>query len=128
MIFEPDGSWICLGEAGGEQWHVNGHLFDFSDRLHRVELRGSCPEDQFDQLLACFGWPETTLTFETVREGLTLNECDFRRRISDALTRGSIVFDESASARRHRGDNLRQCCFTEKTYRPSGPAHVGSEG
>ena len=78
MIFEPDGSWIWSGEHADSQWHMNGHLFDFSGTLHRVELRGWCPADQFDRLLACFGWPEVTLTFEMVREGIQLNERDFR--------------------------------------------------
>ena len=84
MIFEPDGSWILSGESDGEQWHVNGHLFDFSGTLHRVEMRGWCPMDQFDRLLACFGWPATTIMFETVREGLRLTEPDFRLAVVSA--------------------------------------------
>ncbi len=78
MIFEPDGSWVWSGETDGAQWHVNGHLFDFSGTLHRVELRGWCPVDQFDRLLTCFGWPAVTLQFEMVREGLQLFESEFR--------------------------------------------------
>jgi hypothetical protein len=84
MIFEPDGSCIWSGEADGTQWHVNGHLFDFDGRLHRVELSGWCPADQFDRLLACFGWPETSLTFEMVREGLQLTETEFRAAMFSA--------------------------------------------
>ncbi len=77
MIFEPDGSWVWSGETNGEQWHVNGHLFDFSGTLHRVELRGWCPADQFDRLLTCVGWPAIEVTFEMVREGLQLSESEF---------------------------------------------------
>lgn len=78
MIFEPDGSWIWSGGAGSERWQVNGHLFDFAGRLHRVELHGACPRKEFDQLLTCFGWPEELLTFELVREGVRVSEDEFR--------------------------------------------------
>jgi hypothetical protein len=84
MIFEPDGSWIWSGEADGSQWHINGHLFDFDARLHRVEISGWCPADQFDRLLTCFGWPETALTFEMVREGLKFTEAEFRTAMLSA--------------------------------------------
>lgn len=91
MIFEPDGSWIWSGSisgdsAAGSQWHVNGHLFDFSGRLYRVELHGWCPVDQFDRLLTCFGWPAVTLTFEMVREGLQLSEAEFRAAMQQAAS------------------------------------------
>jgi hypothetical protein len=78
MIFEPDGSWIWSGGSGSERWQVDGHLFDFADRLHRVELRGACPPAAFNELLACFGWPVQQLTFELVQEGLQLSEAEFR--------------------------------------------------
>jgi hypothetical protein len=84
MIFEPDGSWIWSGEIAGEQWHVNGHLFDFAGTLHRVELSGWCPADQFDRLLACFGWPAVAITCEMVREGLQLTESEFRASMPSA--------------------------------------------
>ncbi|NOY30601.1 MAG: hypothetical protein GXP28_10675 [Planctomycetes bacterium] len=79
MIFEPDGSWVWSGGAGETRWQIDGHLFDFEDRLHRVELRGECPEEAFNQMLACFGWPRAELTFEQVLEGVTLDEKAFRR-------------------------------------------------
>lgn len=82
MIFEPDGSWIWSGEQAGRQWHVNGHLFDFSGSLHRVELQGWCPADQFDRLLACFGWPQVVLRYEMVRAGVQLSEAEFRATAS----------------------------------------------
>ena len=78
MLFEPDGSWIWSGGIEPARWQVDGHLFDFEDRLHRVELRGECPLDAFDQLIACFGWPQTDLTFELVLEGTQLDEVEFR--------------------------------------------------
>jgi hypothetical protein len=78
MIFEPDGSWIWSGGVGHDRWQVDGHLFDFDGRLHRVELHGTCPREDLDKLLACFGWPEQRLIFELVREGLWLSEAEFR--------------------------------------------------
>jgi len=85
MIFEPDGSWIWSGggvDIVADRWQIDGHLFDFEDRLHRVELRGNCPEESFDQLLTCFGWPQAELTYEQVKEGTTLDEKEFRQRAS----------------------------------------------
>jgi hypothetical protein len=78
MIFEPDGSWVWSGGVGPERWQVDGHLFDFSERLYRVELHGECPEEQMDQLLGCFGWPGVTLSFEMACEGVLLDEAQFR--------------------------------------------------
>jgi len=78
MLFEPDGSWILSGGVGAERWQIDGHLFDFDDRLHRVELHGECPPEAFDQLLTCFGWPATELIFEQVLEGVRLEEAEFR--------------------------------------------------
>ena len=80
MIFEPDGSWIWSGDVGPDRWQVDGHLFDFDDRLHRVELHGNCPEQAFDQLLKCFGWPRQPMFFEQVQQGVRLSETEFRLR------------------------------------------------
>jgi hypothetical protein len=82
MMFEPDGSWIFSGGFGKNRWQVDGHLFDFDERLHRVELHGQCPPESFDALLACFGWPETELIFEQVLEGVRLRDAEFRRAAS----------------------------------------------
>jgi hypothetical protein len=76
---EPDGFFLISGDHDGQRWQVDGHLFDFAGRLHRVELHGACPPDTFDALLACFGWPQTQLAFELVHEGVALGEGTFRR-------------------------------------------------
>ena len=85
MIFEPDGSWIWSGGVGRDRWQVDGHLFDFAGRLHRVELHGKCPPAALDDLLRCFGWPEQQLTFELVREGVRLDDAEFRRRAASRV-------------------------------------------
>lgn len=79
---EPDGFFVLAGGQGPTHWRVSGHLFDFGGRLHRVELHGDCPAESFDALLACLGWPATPLAFELVREGIALDEQDFRQYAS----------------------------------------------
>lgn len=93
MIFEPDGSFVISGRARAhseragsppapvDRWQVDGHLFDFADRLYRIELHGQCPPAVFDNLLRCVGWPAQRVLFEMVREGATLEETEFRRRV-----------------------------------------------
>ena len=80
LIFEPDGSFVVSGEVGTDRWQVDGHLFDFAGRLHRVELHGQCPPEVCDELLRCVGWPQQPLLFEIVREGVAVDEQEFRRR------------------------------------------------
>jgi hypothetical protein len=80
MIFEPDGSFVVSGnDELGHRWQVDGHLFDFADRLQRYEIHGHCPAADFDELMRCVGWPDQRLTFETVLEGLKLDERAFRK-------------------------------------------------
>jgi hypothetical protein len=76
---EPDGFFVISGDQDGRRWQVDGHLFDFNDRLHRIELHGDCPPEALDALLKCFGWPGTPLLFELVMEGVALDEAAFRR-------------------------------------------------
>lgn len=75
---EPDGFFVIAGDAAGRRWQLDGHLFDFNGRLHRVELHGQCPPESFDGLLTCLGWPATALAFELVMEGVALEEAAFR--------------------------------------------------
>ena len=76
---EPDGYFVFSGHAESQRWQIDGHLYDFSDRLHRVQLAGCCPREHFDLLLACFGASQAELVFELTREGVVLDEVEFRR-------------------------------------------------
>jgi hypothetical protein len=76
---EPDGFFVIAGDHDGRRWQVDGHLFDFGMRLHRVELHGECPPAEFDALLRSVGWPEARLAFELVMEGVALDEAAFRQ-------------------------------------------------
>lgn len=78
LDIEPDGFFVVTGDHDGHRWQLDGHLYDFNDRLHRVELHGQCPSDALDALLRCLGWPATPLIFELVMEGLALDEPAFR--------------------------------------------------
>jgi hypothetical protein len=84
MIFEPDGSFVISGDEASVRWQVDGHLFDFAGRLHRLELHGECPQAAFDELLQCVGWPVQSLRFEMAREGMKLDEREFRERVGNA--------------------------------------------
>jgi hypothetical protein len=83
---EPDGFFVISGDLNGKRWQLDGHLFDFGDRLHRVELHGDCPPESLDAILACIGWPQAQLAFELVKEGVALDEAAFREFAAAALT------------------------------------------
>jgi hypothetical protein len=79
LYFEPDGSFVWVSGSGEPKWQVDGNLFDRDGRLLFVDLKGTCPGEQFDQLLSAFGWPETPVMVQPLREAVFLNEDDFRR-------------------------------------------------
>jgi hypothetical protein len=80
MFIEPDGSFVWTGAASdGQPWQVDGNLIDQGDCLAYVELKGHCPEAQFDQILTALGWPDAPLVFELTRQGVVIDEQEFRR-------------------------------------------------
>ena len=80
LFLAPDGSFVWTGStADGELWQVDGNMIDRPDALAYVELKGRCPEEQFDRLLATFGWRETPLTFHLQQRGIMLSEAEFRK-------------------------------------------------
>ena len=79
MFFEPDGSFVWTSPRGQTAWQVDGNLFDRNGRLLFVDLKGSCPSEQFDRLLTALGWPATPIMFQLVREAVFLDEAEFRR-------------------------------------------------
>lgn len=79
MFFEPDGSFVWVGSAEGQAWQLDGLLTDRAGRLLYVELKGRCPPDVLDRILATFGRPEQGLMFQLVREAVFLDESEFRK-------------------------------------------------
>jgi hypothetical protein len=80
MFIEPDGSFVWMGGASdSDRWQVDGNLIDRGDCLAYVELKGSCPELQLNQILSALGWPNEPLAFELTRRGVVIDEEEFRR-------------------------------------------------
>ncbi len=79
MFCEPDGSFVWVSSHGEPAWQVDGNLYDRNDRLLFVDLKGTCPAEQFERLLSALGWPETKVMFQLTREALFLDEAEFRR-------------------------------------------------
>jgi len=79
MFCEADGSFVWVSSQAGPRWQIDGNLYDHNDRLLFVDLKGNCPSDQFDRLLAAVGWPQTKVMFQLTREAVFLDETEFRR-------------------------------------------------
>ncbi len=84
MFCEPDGAFVWVSRQGEPAWQVDGNLYDREERLTFVDLKGTCPADQFDRLLGAFGWPATPLVFQLTREAVLLDEPEFRRHAQRA--------------------------------------------
>jgi hypothetical protein len=83
LFIEPDGSFVWTGvTADGGAWQVDGNLIDRGESLAYVELKGVCPEAQFDRLLSALGWPKAGLAFQLQKRGVFLDEASFRRMAS----------------------------------------------
>jgi hypothetical protein len=81
MYIEPDGSFVWVSSRGEAPWQVDGNLYDHQERVRLVDIKGSCPAEQFDALISALGWPQTQLVFQLVRAAIFLDEAEFRRWI-----------------------------------------------
>lgn len=77
---EPDGSFVWRGEQGGRGWQVDGTIHERNGHVLLAELKGDCPEPEFDRLLTAFGWPREAIAVQLLREGVWLDEKTFRQR------------------------------------------------
>lgn len=68
LWFEPDGAFFWNGAHGEAVWQIAGMLYDFGGAIRWVEIRGQCPLDAWETLLACLGWPEQPLLAQLRRE------------------------------------------------------------
>ena len=91
LFIEPDGSFVWRGSDGrGGEWQVDGNLVDEGEALAYVELKGCCPSERFDDLLAALGWPQQPLIFQLPRRGIWLAESEFRRLAAAEAGAGGI--------------------------------------
>ncbi len=81
-FIEPDGAILWAGSDPHGRWQVDGNLYDRGGQVVFATLAGSCPEAEFDRLLACFGWPEEPVMMELVRAAAFVEEEVFRRHAS----------------------------------------------
>ena len=82
---EPDGSFVWTSPREGLRWQVDGNLYERDERVLLVDLKGSCPPNEFDQLLACFGVPPAAVVAQLVRSAVSIDEATLRQH---ALARG----------------------------------------
>jgi len=87
MYFEPDGSfvWVSSNSTGSDStppWQLDGMLYDRDGRVRHVELKGSCPSEAFDRIMAVLGLPASAMVFQLTREALFLDDATFRRYAS----------------------------------------------
>jgi hypothetical protein len=86
MFIEPDGSFVWRGaDAGGTPsgniaWQLDGNLIDRGDVLAYVDLKGTCPLERLEEVLAAVGWLHSPLAFQLPRKGQFLTEEAFRRQ------------------------------------------------
>ena len=78
LFIEPDGALVWTGVEPAP-WRVDGALFDLGGRLLYVEIKGACPSGALDQLLAGLGRASQPLVFQLIRQGVFLDEGEFRR-------------------------------------------------
>ena len=81
LFIEPDGSFVWRGTTeAGETWQIDGYLIDRGDVLDYMDLKGTCPAERLDGVLAALGWPQSPVAFQLPRLGQFLTEEEFRRQ------------------------------------------------
>jgi hypothetical protein len=79
LFVEPDGSFVWVSDRKDRPWQVDGMVYDRNERVQFVELKGGCPADAFDRLLAAFGWPRQAVIFHVAPAAVLMGEEEFRR-------------------------------------------------
>lgn len=78
LFVEPDGSFVWRGVHDSLEWHVDGNAVERLQRVQMVELKGTCTEAGFDQLLKALEWPATVPVVQLIRAGVFLKLATFR--------------------------------------------------
>lgn len=90
LFVEPDGSFVWSSPrpslpGPSWRWQVDGNAFERAGNVLLVDLKGSCPAEDFDRLLMAVGWPAQAVMMQLVRPAVFLDESTFRRH---AVARG----------------------------------------
>jgi len=78
LYAEPDGSFVWTSPQENIRWQVNGNLYERNDCVLFVELKGSCPASEFDQLLTCFLQDEKACVVQLTRPAVFVTPEIFR--------------------------------------------------
>ena len=78
LYAEPDGSFVWTSPQENTRWQVNGNLYERNDSVLFVEIKGSCPASEFDQLLACFLSDEKACVVQLTRPAVFVTVEVFR--------------------------------------------------
>ena len=68
LFIEGDGSFCWT--APQAVWRLFGELYDGGTYLHYAELKGSCPQAEWEQVLAALGSQRGPLMIQLVRQGV----------------------------------------------------------
>lgn len=79
MFFEPDGSFVWRSGADEAPWQLDGLVADRDGRVRFIDLKGNCPPERLEWLLAPLGWPRQSILFQLAQEAVFLDEATFRR-------------------------------------------------
>lgn len=79
LYFEPDGSIVWVSSDPADPWQLDGMLYDRAGHVLHMELKGTCPAEAFDRIIAALGRSGGELVFQLVREAVYLDDATFRR-------------------------------------------------
>lgn len=85
LFVEPDGSFLWVGRGDDAAWQVDGQVHERDGLVLSVDLKGCCPEPEFDRLLAALGWPDRPVMMQVLRAGVFLEENVFRGHAAAAF-------------------------------------------
>lgn len=76
LYFEPDGSFVWVGDQEGDRtaWQLDGQLHDRGETLDYVELKGSCSRSSLRSLWDHLRPGDEVLVFHLVRPGVFVDE------------------------------------------------------
>ena len=79
VYMRPDGSFVWVSSHDESSWQVDGNLYDKNGQLLFVDLKGTCPAEPFDRLLAALTASIGRFMFQLTREAVFLDDAEFRK-------------------------------------------------